>query len=213
MGDAAHRLGVLPTYVGYRGDVVHPPQESIEAIVGSLTGDRPHRVAIPHGEGSLLVCAPAPKHAWGLSVQIYAVRSRRSWGIGDFADLRQLGRWAASLGADVMLVSPLGAQPASPHQEPCPYYSSSRRFRNLLYLRVDEIPGAEKVEAEIAPLRDEALALNAQRHIDHDAPFRRKTPSLEHVFPADPYPPRLVGRVGAQGRGLVGLASFAGPSE
>src|SRR5260221_9053596 len=213
MGDAPHRLGVLPTYVGYRGDVVPPPRESIEALVGSPAGGRAHRVAIPHREGGPLVCAPAPKHAWGLSVQIYAVRSRQSWGIGDFADIRQLGRWAASLGADVMLVSPLGAQPPSPHQEPCPYYSSSRRFRNLLYLRVDEIPGAEKVEAEIAPLRDEALALNAQRHIDHDASFRLKSAALEHVFRADPSPPGLVGWVRDQGRALRDFATFTALSE
>src|SRR5260221_661745 len=213
MGDAPHRLGVLPTYVGYRGDVVPPPRESIEALVGSPAGGRAHRVAIPHREGGPLVCAPAPKHAWGLSVQIYAVRSRQSWGIGDFADLRQLGRWAASLGADVMLVSPLGAQPPSPHQEPCPYYSSSRRFRNLLYLRVDEIPGAEKVEADIAPLRDEALALNAQRHIDHDASFRLKSAALEHVFRADPSPPGLVGWVRDQGRALRDFATFTALSE
>src|SRR5258706_4650404 len=213
MGDAAHRLGVLPTYVGYRGDVVHPPQESIEAIVGSLTGDRPHRVAIPHGEGSLLVCAPAPKHAWGLSVQIYAVRWRQSWGMGGLADPGQLGRWAASLGADVLLVSPLGAQPASRHQEPCPYCSSSRRFRNLLYLRVDEIPGAEKVEANIAPLRDEALALNAQRHIDHDASFRLKSAALEHVFRAEPSPPGLLGGVRTEGRALRAFATSAALSE
>src|SRR5690606_34985439 len=30
------------------------------------------------------------KKRWGLAAQIYSVRSRRSWGIGDFADLADL---------------------------------------------------------------------------------------------------------------------------
>ena len=30
------------------------------------------------------------KKVWGVSSQLYSVRSRDNWGIGDFADLRQL---------------------------------------------------------------------------------------------------------------------------
>src|SRR5262245_45295513 len=47
-----------------------------------------------------LIVAPAVCHlprafrTWGWAIQLYAARSRRSWGIGDLADLRWLGRWA-----------------------------------------------------------------------------------------------------------------------
>ena len=213
MDGAARRLGILPDHIGYRGDAVQPPAETIEAIKQAMAGDRAHRISIAPAEGGTLKCAAAPDHAWGWAVQIYAVRSRDSWGIGDFADLRQLGRWAASNGAEAILVSPLGAQPPTPHQEPCPYYSSSRRFLNLLYLRVEEIPGAEKARDELRPLRDEALALNAQRHIDHDAVFRLKSQALEIIHRAEPEPKGMAGWIAEQGKALRDFAGFTAISE
>lgn len=141
-------------------------------------------------------------------MQVYAIRSRESWGIGDLADLRRMGRWARETGASVMLTSPLGAQAPTPHQEPCPYYSSSRRFRNLLYLCVEEIPGAERCAAALAPLRDAAHALNEMRLIDHDAVFHLKLQALEHVFRAQPKPRGVTAWVNARGRALRDFATF-----
>jgi 4-alpha-glucanotransferase len=213
MDDAAQRLGVLPSYNGYRGDVVQPPDSSIDAIVRAMSGDKPRRITVARSQGRPTVCAPAPPHAWGWAVQVYAVRSRDSWGIGDFADLRRLGQFASAEGASVMLISPLGAQPPTPHQEPCPYYSSSRRFLNLLYLRVDEVPGAERVADALRPVRDAALALNQARHIDHDAVFRLKSRALELVFRAQPEPLGLAPWVAEQGRALRDYTTFTAISE
>jgi 4-alpha-glucanotransferase len=213
MADALERLGIMPTYVSYRGEVVRPSGASIDAVVGAMKGDRPHRIVSHRRPGDPVLCAPPPAHAWGWAVQVYAVRSKDSWGIGDFADLRTLGSWAARGGASVILISPLGAQPPTPHQEPCPYYSSSRRFLNLLYLRVEEIPGAERCAGELGPLHDEARALNRQRHIDHDAVFRLKLAALEIVHRAEPEPAGLRSWVSAQGQALLDYSTFTALSE
>jgi len=208
MADRVEALGIFPTYFSYKGEVVRPPDSTIEAFVKAMEGDRPHRVVTPRREGGAARCAPPPRHAWGWAVQVYAVRSQASWGIGDFADLRALGRWATRIGASVILISPLGAQPPTPHQEPCPYYSSSRRFLNLLYLRIEEIPGAERCVDELRPLRDQALALNRERLIDHDAVFRIKSAALEIVHRAEPDPPGMAAWVTSQGRALRDFAAF-----
>ena len=55
---------------------------------------------------------PRAYRAWGWAIQLYAARSRRSWGIGDLADLRWLGRWGQSLGAGIALINPLAASHA-----------------------------------------------------------------------------------------------------
>jgi len=213
MSERSIRWGVLPRYFGYRGDLVETQAHIEDAILGAMgaTSDHPPRVRrrpIPPAR-----CEPPPDRAWGWAAQIYAARSRESWGIGDLADLRRLGRMARNQGASVLLINPLGAQPPTAHQEPCPYYASSRRFLNSLYLRIEELPGAEFCASELEPVRKEAQSLNAQRLIDHDAVFRLKSRALECVFKVAPDPAGLQSWVRGQGRALEEFATFSAITE
>ncbi len=211
--DEAERWGVIPSYTSYRGDTVTSPPATVDAIVNAMADGR---AAPPAASSSTLAdgqCAPPPDRAWGWAIQLYALRSRASWGIGDLADLRRFGRWARESGASVVQVSPLGAQPPTLPQQACPYYSSSRRFRNTQYLRIEEIEGADQVAADLAPLRAQALELNHRRHIDHDAVFTLKTRALQLIFQAAPRPRGLGAYVRRQGRALRDYARFAALAE
>jgi 4-alpha-glucanotransferase len=168
------------------------------------TRDRPPRFRRPNLPDE--PCHPAPERTWGWAVQLYALRSKDSWGAGDLADLRRFARWSRRTGASVILLNPLGAQtPTRPYQ-PSPYYASTRRFRNVIYLRVEEVEGAEK--ADIADLRDAALQLNEKRVIDYDYVFQLKTVALERVFRAAPDPDGLASYVRGQGGALQDFATF-----
>ena len=208
MSERARRWGVLPSYHGWQGDLVETKPEVEEAILAAMgaTRDRPPRLRHPHLE--LDPCAPAPKRVWGWAAQLYALRSRESWGVGDFADLRRFARWSRREGASVLLLNPLGAQTPTLPYEPSPYYASTRRFRNVAYLRVDEVAGADRVEREIAPLRDAARRMNERRLIDYDEVFRLKSRALELVFKAMPEPEGLAGWARRQGDSLRGFAIF-----
>ena len=55
------------------------------------------------------------KRFFGVSLQLYAIRSERNWGMGDFTDLKHIVLRAAQKGADVVGVNPLHALlPANP---------------------------------------------------------------------------------------------------
>jgi 4-alpha-glucanotransferase len=140
------------------------------------------------GPSTRLVVTPGRCHlppelrTWGWAVQLYAARSAASWGIGDLADLRALQDWAASQGAGVLALNPLhAAGPALP-QQPSPYYPSSRRFRNPLFLRVEEVPGASEAVEDIARLGALGRELNGQRIIDRDRIWSLKREALEACF-------------------------------
>jgi 4-alpha-glucanotransferase len=51
---------------------------------------------------------PRDLHIWGWALQLYALRSRESWGMGDLEDLRAFADWSGrELGAGVIMVNPL----------------------------------------------------------------------------------------------------------
>lgn len=127
---------------------------------------------------------PAARPAWGFAAQLYASRSARSWGIGDLADLSELGRWARGLGAGFTLVNPLHAPtppgPGRPMQ-PSPYYPGSRCFYNPVHIAVEEVPEAQSVDG-LEAAAAAGRSLNADRHIDRDRVWAVKEPVLRRIF-------------------------------
>jgi (1->4)-alpha-D-glucan 1-alpha-D-glucosylmutase len=84
---------------------------------------------------------------WGPAVQLYALRSARNWGIGDFGDLAQLVAQMAERGADIVGLNPLHA--LFPHNpaHASPYSPSSRRQLNVLYIDVEAVDGFADCDA------------------------------------------------------------------
>ena len=94
---------------------------------------------------------------WLVAVQLYGVRSKRNWGIGDFTDLEGLIELAAGLGADGVGLNPLHAL-FDDHPADCsPYSPNSRLFLNPLYIDVEKLNGVEVAGDAVARLRESAL--------------------------------------------------------
>ena len=157
-----------------------------------------HRIHVQTGSGdasTALIVVPdsldlperlGTGQTWGLSAQLYSVRSKRSWGIGDLTDLADLAVWSASRHqAGFILVNPLHAAAPVPPMEPSPYLPTSRRFANPLYLRVEAI-------AEYADVPDrgrlrkarEAAQARAVRGalIDRNAAWKTKRAALKELY-------------------------------
>ena len=125
---------------------------------------------------------PPGLRIWGWSAQVYAARSRQSWGMGDLADLRRLAQWSKDLGAGMILINPLQSTLPVLPQEASPYSPSSRRYLNPLYLRIEELPGVDRVDHDLQRLAALGRALNEDRHIDRDRVFRLKQEALQLLW-------------------------------
>jgi 4-alpha-glucanotransferase len=173
-------------------------------------GSSPGRLIVAPRECFL----PPDLRGWGWAIQLYASRSRRSWGIGDLADLRRLNTWAAADGAGFSLISPLAAPAPLVPQQASPYFPSSRLFRNPLYLDIEALPGARRWPG-LAALARRGRALNRDRHIDRDAVFHLKMKALEHLWAAarDQADDSFDGWVREQGSVLRQFATFCALAE
>ncbi len=81
---------------------------------------------------------------WGVPVQLYALRSERNWGIGDFTDLSSLLDILKRQGADIIGLNPLNALFHDNPGEASPYRPSSRLYLNPLYIDVEAVPEFSK---------------------------------------------------------------------
>ena len=152
-----------------------------------------HRVEVLAAQISaqamLIVCPPRchalpeGQRIWGLGLQLYGLRSRRDWGIGDYGDLAGVSRLMAEGGASLVGVNPLhGLFPEHPSHA-SPYSPSSRCFLNPLYL---DVAGMEDYSDELLGARDQAALakLRASELVDYEGVDRLKWRVLRRVYKA-----------------------------
>lgn len=84
---------------------------------------------------------------FGPAVQLYAVRSARNWGIGDFTDLKNMVAPLAELGADFIGLNPLHALYPGLPQDCSPYSPNSRLWLNTMYVALEQTPEFAECEA------------------------------------------------------------------
>lgn len=77
---------------------------------------------------------------WGINCQLYTLRSKRNWGIGDFSDLLELIDYCAAAKMDFIGLNPLHAPHFNGADFASPYSPSDRRFLNPLYIDLEIIP-------------------------------------------------------------------------
>ena len=195
-------IGRAPADLEDRAPIVARPGDALEidaaevlcedgevrAIDGVLPADFPlgyHRLRPRSGPERRLIVSPGrcwlpEQRTWGWAVQLYAARGARSRGIGDLGDLRAIREMALQQGAGFVLINPLHAVAPTPGQEASPYLPATRRFRNPVYLRLEDVPGADGVDLSDADGR----ALSAGDLVDRDAVWAHKRAVLRRVFDA-----------------------------
>jgi 4-alpha-glucanotransferase len=123
---------------------------------------------------------------WGISVQLYCLRSDNNWGVGDFSDLSFLVEKLAKQGAQFVGLNPIHAlYPANPSA--CsPYGPSSRRWLNFIYIDVTALDGYQQASTQ-AVVNDIDFQQKLQKArstdlVDYELVTELKLNALEKVF-------------------------------
>jgi 4-alpha-glucanotransferase len=173
--NGSHEPGPLP--LGYHRLVLNLHQPSWECTL----------VAAP-----VTAYAPQKQRTWGLFLPVYAIRSERDWGAGDFTDLEQLITWTQAHGGGLVGTLPLLAAflneqaPSGANGAPfeySPYSPASRLFWNEFFIDVARAPElAHCPEAQnylnSHVLREELTSLRREPLVDYPRVMAAKRHAL-----------------------------------
>jgi 4-alpha-glucanotransferase len=197
-----------------------PGYHHLHATVGSRAADQ-SLIVVPPG------CPTAEeilqgRKAFGLTANLYTLRSARNWGIGDLGDLAKLMRWAARIGASFVGVNPLHAL-RNRDGDISPYSPVSRLFRNPLYIDVEAVPGfaqSSPVHELVAnpQFRDELARLRRGGRVEYERVMALKRPILRALHFAHLRGPRSRNPdwnewLESQGESLESFATFMALGE
>src|SRR4051794_12098783 len=159
-----------------------------ELAVTEIPDDLPlgwHRLTVGEQTSTLVVVPtelPEPPETWGWMLQLYALHSARSWGMGDLGDLKTFLGMAGDPG--LILLNPLHAITPTLPVPASPYSPSSRRFANPLYLRVADTDAYRRADPA---LRAQVDALKpgptGDGLIDYSAVWQAKRAALQLLQP------------------------------
>ncbi len=105
---------------------------------------------------------------WGLSLNLYSLRSSRNWGVGDFADLKTIIRFTAALKSGFVGINPLHAIPNIMPSGISPYSPISRFYKNFIYLDMDALPEVNTSERVKETMNSDAFKKELSAAINGD---------------------------------------------
>jgi (1->4)-alpha-D-glucan 1-alpha-D-glucosylmutase len=134
------------------------------------------QLIVSHGRCFLPPSLSRGSGLWGIAAQLYALRTERDWGIGDFSALEEFIDLAADLGASAVGLNPLHALSLHHPERASPYSPSSRVLINALYLDVERVAGFS------AAIPREITALRAKERVDYKGVAAAKLAALRHIY-------------------------------
>lgn len=159
---------------------------TITASVGNGERSTGHLIVVPQRLD--VPTLDKREQQWGISSQLYSVRSREAWGIGDTRILAQLNEIFGKLGADFHLVNPVHCSAPILPIEPSPYLPVTRQFNEPLYIypqdipEFDALPGATKLFVRECHRLSKEETTDMPGLIDRDQAWVAKGEALRHIY-------------------------------
>jgi len=146
-----------------------------------LHGDMPsHRLTILH-DGFIRL----PNDGWkgaGVAIPVFSLRSKKSFGVGEFTDIKLLVDWAKQAGLKLIQILPINDTIATNSwMDSYPYAAISAFALHPIYINLAVIAGkkhADKIEA----LKKKQTQLNELAEADYEEVLRFKVAMLKELY-------------------------------
>jgi 4-alpha-glucanotransferase len=147
-----------------------------------LFGDAANKVTVLH-DGFVHL----PNTTWrgaGVSIPVFSLRSKNSFGIGEFTDLKLLVDWAGKAGLKLIQILPVNDTTAT-HTwvDSYPYAAISAFALHPVYINLETVAG-KKYAAQIKPLKKKQKQLNDLPEVDYETVIKFKLSVLQELYTA-----------------------------
>ena len=118
----------------------------------------------------------------GVAVPVFSLRSKSSFGVGEFADLQLLGDWCAATGQRIIQILPINDTTMSlSWEDSYPYNTVSSFALHPLYIRLSDV-GYLRDEADRREMEALQEELNALPEMDYERVVRAKMKYLRKMY-------------------------------
>jgi 4-alpha-glucanotransferase len=128
-----------------------------------------------------------PANIWkgtGVAIPVFSLRSERSFGVGEFEDLKLLADWAQEAGLKLIQILPVNETTAThTWTDSYPYASISVFALHPLYLNLAAVADP-KNQTLLTALEPERRRLNALDTVDYEAVMKVKLDFVRQIFPS-----------------------------
>ncbi|WP_462219562.1 4-alpha-glucanotransferase [Ferruginibacter sp.] len=118
----------------------------------------------------------------GVAIPVFSLRSKNSFGTGEFTDLKLLVDWAKKTGLKLIQVLPLNDTTAThTWKDSYPYSAISAFALHPLFLNLEKTAGVMSA-AIIKPLKKKQQQLNALPEVDYDNVIKFKQSAIKEIY-------------------------------
>jgi len=126
-----------------------------------------------------------PNNSWrgaGVSIPVFSLRTKESFGIGEFTDIKKLADWSQAAGLRLIQLLPINDTIATQTwQDSYPYAAISAFALHPIYINLAMVAGTKQAIL-LRPLRKVQEQLNNKKAIDYETVIRVKLETLRKLY-------------------------------
>jgi 4-alpha-glucanotransferase len=126
-----------------------------------------------------------PNNTWkgsGVAIPVFSLRSRNSFGVGEFTDIKLLVDWAKQTGLKLVQLLPVNDTTATnTWLDSYPYAAISAFALHPLYINLSQVAGKEQA-AKISSIKRKQKQLNDLPAVDYEAVMKYKLSVLKELY-------------------------------
>lgn len=129
-----------------------------------------------------------PNNTWrgaGIAIPVFSLRSKNSFGVGEFSDLNLLVDWAKNIGLKIIQILPVNDTTAThTFTDSYPYASISAFALHPMYINLQKVAG-KKHGSKISSLKKKQKQLNDLPEVDYTSVNKYKNEVLQELYELD----------------------------